>query len=470
MGTGPDAKHEIMRGQWDRELKYVVLPELLTLFKKTFPPVRNVFHSRAQFFNMKQDDNETLDEYWKRLVDIERKCEFNNITAEEIITYKIAATIKDKRARDKFIKGALKIQLVLETIELDNYNRKYGDKKPKTKKARKDSTSSSTSTELVGHTNQTRKRKTQFNEKRKISNRNCRFCGKPNWSLEHICPARRAQCNNCKKMGHFDKVCKSKTVSRVAEAISSDSNTEPWPEIDHIQSVNGINRVDFYKAILLVHGQPIEFIIDTGSPVTIIPPIINPIEMKKTTKTFVDVNKNPIKFKGEAMVEVKTEKSKETLPILITENKNTEPLLGLDWLDKLEIGLQGSKKTNVIRYVEEEERRKKIIDEHEYLFKNNHTIKDFTIDIQLKEDVKPIQQKGRPVPIHFQKTVREELEKLISKGYLEKADKTTENCFISPAVITIKKKQISQNSTGFKKTKRSVHKKESRNAEHGRTN
>ena len=190
-------------------------------------------------------------------------------------------------------------------------------------------------------------------------------------------------------MGHFAKVCKSKTFSRVTEAVSSDSNTEPWPEIDHIQSVNGINRVNFYKTILLVHGQPIEFIIDTGSPLTIIPPIINPVEMK-TTKPFVDVYKNPIKFKGEAMVEVKTEKNKEILPILITENKNTPPLLGLDWLDKLEIGLQGS-------YVEEE-RRKKSIDEHEDLFKNNHTIKDLTIDIQLKKkDVEPIQQKGRPI-------------------------------------------------------------------------
>ena len=44
------------------------------------------------------------------------------------------------------------------------------------------------------------------------------------------------------------------------------------------------------------------------------------------------------------MVEMKTEKSKEILPYLITENKNTQPLLGLDWLDKLEIELQGSKK------------------------------------------------------------------------------------------------------------------------------
>ena len=57
----------------------------------------------------------------------------------------------------------------------------------------------------------------------------------------------------------------------------------------------------------------------------------------------------------------------------------------------------------------------------------------------MKKDVKPVQQKGRPVPIHFQKIVREELEKLIDKGHLEKADRTTENCFVSPAVITIKK-------------------------------
>ena len=126
--------------------------------------------------------------------------------------------------------------------------------------------------------------------------------------MEHICPARKAQCNNCKKMGHFAKVCKSKTVSRIKEATPSDSSTKPWPEIDHIQSVNGVNRVDFYKTILLVHSQPIEFIIDTGSPVTIIPPSITPEEIKKTTKTSVDVNKNPIKFKGKAMVEVKMER------------------------------------------------------------------------------------------------------------------------------------------------------------------
>ena len=100
-------------------------------------PARNVFHSRAQFFDVKQEDGETLDDYWKRLVDIERKCEFNRITPEEIITYKFAATINDKKARDKFIKGPLELRTVLETIELDNYNRKYGgDKNQETQSRR----------------------------------------------------------------------------------------------------------------------------------------------------------------------------------------------------------------------------------------------------------------------------------------------------------------------------------------------
>ena len=116
--------------------------------------------------------------------------------------------------------------------------------------------------------------------------------------------------------------------------------------------------------------------------------------------------------------------------------------MALDWLDKLEIGLQGNRETNIIRNLEVNERREKILKDYENLLKTNHTIIDHTLDIRLKKDTKAIQQKGRPVPFHFQNTVRIELEKLIEKGHLEKADKTTENCFVSPAVITIKKDKL----------------------------
>ena len=56
------------------------------------------------------------------------------------------------------------------------------------------------------------------------------------------------------------------------------------------------------------------------------------------------------------------------------------------------------------------------------------------------KNLKPIQQKKRPVPIHFtSQAVRQELEKVFEKGHRKKADQSTENCFVSPAVITIKK-------------------------------
>ena len=98
----------------------------------------------------------------------------------------------------------------------------------------------------------------------------------------------------------------------------------------------------------------------------------------------------------------------------------------------------------MIRHVEEDERRKKIISEHEDLFKNNHTIKDLTIDIQLKKDIKPIQQKGRPVPIHFQKNVREELEKRIKSGHIGKLTKPQKIASFLPQSSPSKRKNRSK--------------------------
>ena len=65
-------------------------------------------------------------------------------------------------------------------------------------------------------------------------------------------------------------------------------------------------------------------------------------------------------------------------------------------------------------------------------------VKNVEVDIQLKDDAKLIQQKGRPIPIHVQQAVGKEIEKLKKSGHIEKAETIDENCFVSPAVITIK--------------------------------
>ena len=73
------------------------------------------------------------------------------------------------------------------------------------------------------------------------------------------------------------------------------------------------------------------------------------------------------------------------------------------------------------------------------LFNENHTVNGIEVKIQLKEDAKLIQQKGRPIPIHLQQSVGKEINKLMKQGHIEKANNIDENCFVSPAVITVKK-------------------------------
>ena len=68
-------------------------------------------------------------------------------------------------------------------------------------------------------------------------------------------------------------------------------------------------------------------------------------------------------------------------------------------------------------------------------FNENHTIKGVKIEIQLKEDAKLIQQKGRPIPIHLQQLVEKEKATLKSQVHIEKANDIDEYCFVIPVLL-----------------------------------
>ena len=59
--------------------------------------------------------------------------------------------------------------------------------------------------------------------------------------------------------------------------------------------------------------------------------------------------------------------------------------------------------------------KEKIIKKLPELFENNRTIKVIEMNVQLKPGHHPVKQKARPIPLHLQKDVGRELEKLISR-------------------------------------------------------
>ena len=196
--------------------------------------------------------------------------------------------------------------------------------------------------------------------------------------------------------------------------------------------------------------------------------------MEELKTNYKDVNDNKIDFLGQTKALVKTNSTTLQLPQLITR-ANITPAMGLDWMERLGITLNTTTDDIKIHNIKMDETEKKILklkNEFKDLFYNNTKIKELEVKIDLKDDAKIIQQKGRPVPIHLQNQVAEEIkrQKTNKKRILGKGHRNNRRLFREPGSNHGEERQISKNCTGFKKIKRSNNQKESTNAEHGRAN
>ena len=187
---------------------------------------------------------------------------------------------------------------------------------------------------------------------KQFGNRPCRFFSAPKWSPIHKCPALEANCNKCGKKGHFAKACRQRTYNnRTVKRLTEDEDQQPnestsesEESIHHIKEIKTIEEKNkHYTASIKINGVRKEFIIDTGSPTTIMPPderIMKHTEIQKITNRYQDVHKNEVKFRGKIPVNIEYENNKQKMEILIPERTDITPLLGMDWMKtfKLTIG------------------------------------------------------------------------------------------------------------------------------------
>ena len=141
--------------------------------------------------------------------------------------------------------------------------------------------------------------------------------------------------------------------ANIVRETASSENNDNWTSdkihsiIERIQAANSkrATKENIFARRLLVNGQPIEFIIDSGSPVSLISKReFNRIpDIKPVKNNYKDVNDNDIIFEGQTLGKIETETEKLLLPLLITKNR-TNPLLGLDWMTKLDIKLKENRK------------------------------------------------------------------------------------------------------------------------------
>ena len=159
------------------------------------------------------------------------------------------------------------------------------------------------------------------------------------------------------------------------------------------------------------------------------------------TTNYKDVTDNKIEFVGQTTATVKTIKTTLQLPLLITK-ANITPLMVLHWMKRLQKTISENTEEIKIHNIRLDESEKKIIKLKNWfkdLLYDNYEIKDLVVKVNLKEDANIIQQKGRPISNYLQDQLTDEIKRLIKNGYLERATEKTEDCFVSPAVTTVKK-------------------------------
>ena len=89
---------------------------------------------------------------------------------------------------------------------------------------------------------------------------------------------------------------------------------------DHRTTINGKSKCEFFTKRLSVSGEPIRFIIDSGSPLTLNPnwKFKGKTAIKPSNNKYNDVNGNDIKFVAITRAEIKTrDKTKST----VTDNR-----------------------------------------------------------------------------------------------------------------------------------------------------
>ena len=202
---GEAAVTEMTKTVRDNDPNKMKINQLYTLFRLHFIPERNKVHSRADFFGITREPNESAEDVWTRILQTEKNCEFDNVTPAELITSKFLSLIgrstRDYELKKKIRKSDMTIETITDLIHEYMYDRlndsnnsndgrdiKHVQERPQKRKWHEKTSYDKN------------KRRPEYNKERYKDNR-CGQCGTPNWTREHICPAKSVECRNCKKRG-----------------------------------------------------------------------------------------------------------------------------------------------------------------------------------------------------------------------------------------------------------------------------
>lgn len=243
--------------------------------------------------------------------------------------------------------------------------------------------------------------------------RRCFRCGGAH--AAHVCKFKDAKCYKCQRFGHIASRCGSAKRSGNANSVEEEKEVE-----EEVVPVFVLNPDKALKVKMILNGHDVLMLLDTGASVSIISEVLYNRLFKHFPLTRVPMilktySGEVLTLKGRFQVPVRYNGQEATLPLVVVAGEKPA-LLGRNWMRILKLDWGSLFAITGEKNIEE------IVKSHEAVFKNQGTIKDVKVSVQLEENAKPVFHRARPVPYALKAKVEAELDRLERQGVISKVN------------------------------------------------
>ena len=339
LSLGMAARKNLLNKYPTTNIASISLTDLIKNCKDCFEKPKNETLDRFKFLSRKQEEGETLRQFWSELNGLAAKCNFGGIT-ESLVKDVFIVNMNNKEVQQKMCTEPKS------TIE-ENIQFAF---------AYEEGIIRQQSFEQTTQPNIKCEPKDINNINKKMGTKQKCFRCEGQFTPQHLkeCKAIGVTCMKCEKKGHFAKCCQTKSSNfaksrKVAEAPQRIQKIDGWDETSEesitedncVLTIEGDENGQFTMTGK-INGNEFKAMVDSGSPVTIF--AIDEIKriMKRKVlhirdipkdEEYVDFNKRKLNLLGFVFCQLEVGGSKLQKARILVAPKGAKSLVGRDWLN-----------------------------------------------------------------------------------------------------------------------------------------
>lgn len=407
---------------------------VIEAYEKYCTPKKNIVYERFVFYTRQQKENEPFDQFYADVRKLAKNCEFigGQLAANELV-------------RDRLVLGTIHIELQellirMKDSSLENIVLRSKLFEKNNEQLREIQNAATEKAVDALRRGKQQSRKFEAANGNSTPRAACGYCGYVH--PKGKCAAYGKQCNKCKRLNHFESVCRSSAGVHEVETVTKeymDQKEEFY--IDSVTVVDNINvnndiSLQSWHEIISIAGVNVKFKLDTGSEVNILPTRVYEFinkdlrwPMRSTQVVLEAYGGFKIRPKGQMSFVAKYGSMESNLNFLIADG-DMKPILGLRACVTLGIiartdssSNDGSSETGrrQIDSLAKSEFESKYADIFDGLgtIKTNQTLAVLPM-------AKPIARPPRRIPAKILDRVKAKIDELKAAGIVERVDEPSE--------------------------------------------